>query len=246
MRYTPCPVDGTPVDQYPPRQGRPARFCSDSCRQKDYRARLAAAPRFVACEHDGTPIEISGRGRPPKFCSDSCRVAAHRARRAVVAEAEEILRSTLDPIPAELRERDRWVRWTVTKDGRKLPLRADRNRAASSTDPHTWTSYSTARDSTVGTGVGFVLGDGIGCLDLDDALDADGRPSALAATVLRANPDAWVEVSMSGRGLHIFGLLAEAPGRRFRGVEIYSRARFIALTGDVFRLGAGNVPLVVL
>ncbi|MFC7463902.1 hypothetical protein [Brachybacterium sp. GCM10030252] len=246
MRYTPCPVDGTPVDQTPPRQGRPARFCSNRCRQRDYRARRAAAPRFAACEHDGTPIEISGRGRPPRFCSDSCRVAAHRARRAVVAEAEEILRGTVDPIPAELRERDRWVRWTVTKDGRKLPLRADRNRAASSTDPHTWSSYAEARDSAVGTGVGFVLGDGIGCLDLDDALDADGNvTSAVAEAVLAANPGAWVERSMSGRGLHVFGLLAEAPGTRRPGIEVYSRARFIALTGDVFRAGA-LVPLVPL
>src|SRR5699024_11063251 len=124
------------------------------------------------------------------------------------------------------------------------PLRADRNRAASSTDPRTWTTYAEARDTSIGTGVGFVLGDGIGCLDLDDALDADGRPSAFAAAVLAANPGAWVERSMSGRGLHVFGLLAEAPGRRTLGLELYSRDRFIALTGDVFRVG-GLVPLVV-
>src|SRR5699024_7823884 len=154
-------------------------------------------------------------------------------------------RSTTDPIPAELRERARWVRWALTKDGRKLPLRADRNRAASSTDPRTWTTYAEARDSTVGTGVGFVLGDGIGCLDLDDALDADGRViSAVAAAALPANPGAWVERSMCGRGLPVFGPLAEAPGRRRRGIETYSLARFIALAGDVFRAG-GLVPLTL-
>ena len=239
MRYTPCPVDGTSVDQAPPRQGRPARFCSNRCRQRDYRARRAAAPRFAACELDGTPIEISGRGRPPKFCSDTCRVAAFRARRAVVTKAEEILRSTSDPIPAELRERDRWVRWVLTKDGRKLPLRADQSRAASSTDPRTWCSYADARDSSVGTGVGFVLGDGVGCFDLDDALDDDGRViSAVALAVLAANPGAWVERSMSRRGLHVFGFLDAAPGRRLDGVEVYSRARFIAITGDIFRAGS--------
>lgn len=244
-RYKPCPTDGTPVDQLPERAGRPATYCSTACRMRAYRARRAPAPRFTACEHDGTPIEISGRGRPPRFCSDSCRVAAHRARRAVVAEAETITREAADPIPAELRERARWVRWTVTKDGRKLPLRADRNRAASSTDPSTWSTYAEARDSSIGDGVGFVLGDGIGCVDLDGALDENGEIiSAVALGVLSANVDAWVERSMSGRGLHVFGLLAEAPGRRRAGIEIYSRARFIALTGDVFRPGAGAlVPL---
>lgn len=208
--------------------------------------------RYTACPVDGTPVDSLAprRGPSPTYCSGSCRQKAYRLRRraesaSVVAEAEEILRGAVDPIPAELRERDRWVRWVLTKDGRKLPLRADRSRAASSTDPRTWTSYAEARDSAVGTGVGFVLGDGVGCIDLDDALDADGNViSAVAHAVLRANPGAWVEVSMSGRGLHVFGLLDEAPGRRRPGIEIYSRARFIALTGDVFR-GGGRalVPL---
>lgn len=207
--------------------------------------------RWTACPVDGTPVDSlsARRGPSPTYCSPACRQKAFRVRRraertSVVAEAESIVREAADPIPAGLRERDRWVRWTVTKDGRKLPLRADRNRAASSTDARTWSTYAVARDSSVGTGVGFVLGDGIGCLDLDAALDADGNViSAIAETVLRANPGAWVERSMSGRGLHVFGLLDEAPGRRRRGIETYSRARFIALTGDVFRAG-GLVPLV--
>lgn len=49
---------------------------------------------------------------------------------------------------------------------------------------------------------------------------------------------------MSRRGLRVFGLLEEAPGRRLDGIEIYSRARFIALTGNVFRAG-DLVPLVI-
>lgn len=203
-------------------------------------------PRFRPCPVDGTPVDTlsARRGPAPVYCSAACRQRAFRARRkterlAVVAEAESIVRDAADPIPEALRERPRWVRWILTRDGRKIPLRADRNRAASSTDPSTWCDYATARDSTIGDGVGFVLGDGIGCLDLDDALDASGAvQSAIAATVLRDNPRAWIERSMSGRGLHVLGLLAEAPGRRRRGVEVYSRARFIAMTADVFRDGS--------
>ena len=210
--------------------------------------------RYVPCPVDGTPVDTlrGRRGPAPVYCDNACRQQAFRDRRkaeraAVLAEAETITREAADPIPAELRERARWVRWTITKDGRKLPLRTDRNRAASSTDPSTWSTYAEARDSTVGDGVGFVLGDGIGCVDLDGALDERGEIiSAVALGVLSANVDAWVERSMSGRGLHVFGLLAEAPGRRRAGIEVYSRARFIALTGDVFRAGAGAlVPLAL-
>lgn len=109
----------------------------------------------------------------------------------------------------------------------------------------TWSAYDAARDSTVGDGVGFVLGDGIECVDLDGALDDNGEIiSAVALGVFSANVDAWVERSMSGRGIHVWGRLAEAPGRRRPEIEIYSRARFIALTGDVFRPGGDAlVPL---
>lgn len=176
---------------------------------------LNTLPRFRPCPVDGTPVDTLAPRRGPSgtYCTGACRQKAYRLRRKaevteVVAEAEDALRGAVDPIPAELRERARWVRWTLTKDGRKLPLRADRNRAASSTDPRTWTSYAAARDSSVGTGVGFVLGDGIGCIDLDDALDAERNViSAVAEAVLQGNRGAWVEVSMSGRGLHVFGLL---------------------------------------
>ena len=70
----------------------------------------------------------------------------------------------------------------------------------------------------------------------------DGRLSALAERVLDRNPGAYVEVSVSGRGLHVFGGLSEGPGRRGAGVEVYSRARFIRVTGNVFRGMCGAVP----
>ena len=85
-RWTPCPVDGTPVDSLPERQGRPAKYCSAACRQRAFRAR-------------------------------------RREERAAVAAAEAITREAA-AVPAELRARARWVRWTITRDGRKLPLQA--------------------------------------------------------------------------------------------------------------------------
>ncbi len=58
-----------------------------------------------------------------------------------------------------------------------------------------------------------------------------------------ANPEAWVERSHSGRGLHVWGLLDEGPGRTTKEIEVYSRGRYIAL-GTTFRAG-GLTALVV-
>lgn len=185
--------------------------------------------RFTACPVDGTPVDtLAGRRGPSgTYCSNACRQKAHRDRQP----------------PAALRRRDRWVRWTLTSDGRKLPLQSARSRSASVSDPRTWSSYAAARRSKVGGGLGYVLGDGIGCIDLDDCLDSAGVLSPLAAEVFGANPGAWVERSHSGRGLHVWGLLAEGPGRRTKEIEVYSRGRYIAL-GETFRPG-GLAPLVV-
>ena len=116
-------------------------------------------------------------------------------------------------------------------------------RNASSTAPATWTSYAAAAASKVGRGLGFALGDGIGCIDLDDAVAPDGTLSALAQDVLSANPGAWVELSVSGTGLHVWGLLDAQPGRVLPGIEVYSQGRFIAL-GATYRAG-GLHPLNV-
>lgn len=204
--------------------------------------------RWTACPVDGTPVDSLAPRRGPSgtYCSSACRQRAFRARRkaereAVLTEAEQITRNAAE-VPAELRERARWVRWDLIRD-RKVPLQATRNRAASSTDARTWSSYDTARDSTIGRGLGYVLGEGIACIDLDDCIAEDGTLTALAEEALRLNPEAWVETSQSGRGLHIWGLLPEGPGRRTREIEVYSRGRYIAL-GETFRPG-GLAPLTI-
>ena len=66
-----------------------------------------------------------------------------------------------------------------------------------------------------------------------------GPPVARGARgiVERQRSEAFlVERSMSGEGVHIFLPMAEARGRKIRdgevSVEIYSRERYIAVTGD--------------
>src|SRR5699024_2331567 len=104
----------------------------------------------------------------------------------------------------------------------------------SATNPETWSDYETAKTSKLGHGIGFALGEGIGCIDLDDALVV-GQVTEWAQQILDDCPATFIEVSQSGNGLHIFGLVSEQPGRNTgRGVEVYSAGRFIAMTGDRF------------
>lgn len=131
----------------------------------------------------------------------------------------------------EMTSRDRWVR----RNALKRPITVT-GKPASSTDASTWSSFAVARDSQYGSGLGFVLGDGVGCIDLDHCING-GVLADWAADVVAKNPDTYIEVSMSGTGLHIFGLLAEGPGRKVRdgrNIEIYSQGRYIAFTGNTF------------
>ena len=137
----------------------------------------------------------------------------------------------------------RWMRWElVSRAGRmtKRPITVA-GRQASSTDASKWTDYATAKRSAVGAGLGFALGEGIGCIDLDHCI-VDGVVAGWAQDILDRCPPTFVEVSQSKTGLHIFGLLPEGSGRNIRrvdvAIEFYSVGRFMAVTGDRF----GSAP----
>lgn len=141
-------------------------------------------------------------------------------------------------------------RWAVYRWPDKVPRQLD-GRMASSTDPATWTSWTTVRGQAHH---GFMLGDGIGCIDIDHCLDAEGRLHPVVADlVAQLAAVTYIEVSPSGTGLHAFGYLDPGPGtRRHLGhgvsIEIYSRERFMTVTGkrwgNTSRLGelAGVAP----
>jgi primase-polymerase (primpol)-like protein len=111
---------------------------------------------------------------------------------------------------------------------------------ASSTNPETWSSYRDAVASTAGVGIGFVLGDGIGCIDIDHCI-IDGQVTPAAMAIVNRYPGNYIETSPSGDGLHIWGLMPEQPGTRkvenTVHVETYSRGRYITITGNVFQPG---------
>lgn len=185
------------------------------------------------CERCGGPLDLLKPGRVPKYCSTRCRVAAYRAK-----------------VPTELRSRARWVEWKPTRrpsrdlDGQRVwkttkrPVQPN-GQPASSTNPSTWSRFAQVKDQPR---KGFVLGDGIGCIDLDHCL-VGGKLTAAAEAFLARMPKTYVEVSPSGDGLHVWGWLPERPGTKRvldgLSVETYSVGRYITVTGRPFR---GSVP----
>ncbi|MGJ0509089.1 MAG: phage NrS-1 polymerase family protein [Methylocystis sp.] len=103
-----------------------------------------------------------------------------------------------------------------------------------------WTDLDTAVAAAtrlgVNHGIGFSFADSdpFFFVDIDNALESSGQWSALALHLLEAFPGAYVEVSQSGRGLHIIGTGSPPPhGCRNTpyGLEFYHTDRFVALTG---------------
>ena len=172
---------------------------------------------------------LNGKGtKAAKYCSGACRQKAYRQRQ----------RATRLQIPGVLKNLRRWVRWRrVSRNGRttKMPITTV-GRPASSTDPKTWTDFPTVSHSPLGDGYGFVLGGGIGCIDLDDCVNNAGSLSHVAERILALVGPTFVEKSPSGRGLQVWIQASESPGRvlEFEGqsVEVYTVGRYMTVTGD--------------
>jgi hypothetical protein len=162
-----------------------------------------------------------------------------------------MLRSTADiiavnlyGIPLQLRDLARWVLWKplpqdddpgiLAKSPFDCRFTDDR---ASSTRPETWSDFATAsaaydaRQTNGAGGLMVALGEGLAGVDLDDAINpATGLPTPDAQQIIdRLN--SYTELSVSGTGVRIFVCAPEEPGRKFGCIEIYSKSRFLTVTG---------------
>lgn len=82
-------------------------------------------------------------------------------------------------------------------------------------------------------------------LDIDNCMQPDGQWLPLAQTMFQRFAGCAIEVSASGRGVHIFGR-GPVPEHGCRntalGLELYTEGRFVALTGTGAVGDAGHAP----
>lgn len=162
----------------------------------------------------------------------------------MLSSLDDVIPVNLDAVPAELRSLTRWVLWkalpqdddpvVLTKSPFSCRLPDQR---ASSTRPDTWSDFATAaaayeaRETNGAAGLMVALGEGLAGVDLDDAIDpATGLPTPEAQSIID-RMQSYTEVSVSGTGVRIFVRAPEASGKKFGPVEIYSKARFMTVTG---------------
>ena len=138
-------------------------------------------------------------------------------------------------IPVELTGEKAWVNvWNSSK----VPMQSGVKKAASSSDPATWSTFQEAHSAVsqgLYDGVGYVFhGTGLVGIDIDAGFDGEGFLTPLAADIIE-RCKSYTERSRSGRGVHIL-LRGELPfdGRNNReNVEIYKRSRYFIMTGNV-------------
>ena len=131
--------------------------------------------------------------------------------------------------PKDLVDLRQWVCWRPEHDAKydrddKVPYSPITRRRASVSNPEVWSSLEVAlayKGKYLFPGVGFVFAaeSGIVGIDIDHCLDDDGEPNETATAILAKLPPTYIEISPSGRGLHIF-LRGTAPSGGNKNTEI--------------------------
>ena len=145
-------------------------------------------------------------------------------------------------IPESVKTLKQWCAWKIEQsNGRttKIPYQVNGKRA-SSTNRNTWNNFDAvsellARDRQY-DGYGFMVSDSIVFVDVDHCID-NGNMDKRGADILSAFPMSYAEISQSGTGLHILtrGTLSRNFHNQKQGVEMYSSARFCAMTGNAIQ-----------
>lgn len=147
----------------------------------------------------------------------------------------------MQAVPHGLERYRQFINWKLVPDeakpGKQKKLPCDiYGKVINSHDPVHWLSAEEAAASEYGLAFVFSDRDPFWFLDLDNAWDGfNWSPQAVWA--MEFFKGCAVEISHSGRGLHLFGygsfVLPADHGCKntFAGIEFYTRGRFCALTG---------------
>jgi len=165
----------------------------------------------------------------------------------MLRDRSEIIPVDASRIPQALKDAPRWAIWKAEpkpqRDGTikldKVPYRSSQPFVhAKSNDPASWSTFGDAyaaysdRENTGADGLLFALGDGLAAVDLDDAIvSATGVPTPETREVIDLI-NSYTERSVSGSGIRIFAFGPEVKGIHVGNYEVYSRYRFMTVTGQ--------------
>jgi hypothetical protein len=129
----------------------------------------------------------------------------------------------------------------------KIPLDFKTFNPGNAHDSNIQTDWQTALSFVShGFGIGFVFTqqDPFFFLDIDYALQYDGSWSQLTQQLCQLFNGCYKEISISGKGIHIFGsgqYKQHKCKNKTTGLEFYTTGRFVALTGNSVQGCAGHV-----
>jgi hypothetical protein len=143
-------------------------------------------------------------------------------------------------VPQALRDRH-WIIWRWNDKGKKQPIAG----WGSLGSPLTFVEAARRLAAGEGDGIGVILGDGLGGVDLDACIGAGGRLTDWAAEVLEQFDGTYAEISPSGTGIKVFALGAPErlscmqmamgaplPGQgKHPAIEAYVGGRLFTVTG---------------
>lgn len=135
-------------------------------------------------------------------------------------------------VPEVMKRLQRWIGFTAEK----VPVDPATGFRVAHTDASKHLTFEDAHAAYLAgrcfaLGFCIVEGDGICCVDLDKVRGCPEREQR-AAEILQKMPG-WVERSMSGTGLHIWGYGAGKSFKTADGLEFYTNKRAMLMTGKV-------------
>ena len=148
-------------------------------------------------------------------------------------------------IPQDLKQIQAWVFWKFKqfpdeKKPRKIPYNPKTEYEAKVNEPETWGSYNQSlkgHQKFKASGIGVMIRKGLIGIDLDNAVDHEGKAKSEAQKIISRIPSYW-EYSPSGKGFHgyVFGSLPQGHRTRKKlgdgsSLEVYSSNRYFTVTG---------------
>lgn len=156
-----------------------------------------------------------------------------------VNEKPQALKVQPENIPESLKRLNRWVVWgyqqpkAKNKKWRKVPMSFNGG-VGRVNDPSTWTTFEkviSVYEKGTADGIGFVLGNDIHGIDLDNCRDpVTGELDQLANEVL-SRIQGYAEVSPSGTGIKLIATTNLIKSHKNAQIELYNGQRYFCLTG---------------